>query len=79
MEFLKELLEIVPYKIHTILTDNGRQFTLFVRNKKSSLSIFDKLCEKEGIRHKLTKPFLYFLKNVSLDLIIDRKTYICYY
>ena len=57
VEFLKELLEIVPYKIHTILTDNGRQFTLPVRSKKSSLSIFDKLCEKEGIRHKLTKPY----------------------
>ena len=39
VEFLKELLEIVPYKIHTILTDNGRQFTLPVRSKKPSLSI----------------------------------------
>ena len=57
VEFLKELLEIVPYKIHTILTDNGRQFTIPVRSKKSSLSIFDKLCDKEGIRHKLTKPY----------------------
>ena len=57
VEFLKELLEIVPYKIHTILTDNGRQFTVPLRSKKSSLSIFDKLCDKEGIRHKLTKPY----------------------
>ena len=48
LEFLKELLKIVPYKIHTILTDNGRQFTLPVSSKKSSSSIFDKLCGKEA-------------------------------
>ena len=50
-------LEIAPYKIHTILTDNGRQFTVPVRSKKSSSSIFDKSCEKEEIKHKLTKPY----------------------
>ena len=25
--FLQQLIEIVPYRIHTILTDNGIQFT----------------------------------------------------
>ncbi|MCZ0932493.1 MAG: DDE-type integrase/transposase/recombinase [Oligoflexia bacterium] len=29
VEFLRELLKIAPYKIHTILTDNGGQFTSF--------------------------------------------------
>jgi hypothetical protein len=26
-EFLRNLLQAVPYKIHTVLTDNGIQFT----------------------------------------------------
>ena len=57
IQFLKELTNIVPYKIHTILTDNGRQFTSPGTNKKKTLHLFDKLCQKEGIRHRLTKPY----------------------
>ena len=82
VEFLKELLEIVPYKIHTILTDNGRQFTIPVRSKKSSLSIFDKLCEKEGIRHKLTKPYHPWTNGQveRMNRTIKKATvYLCYY
>ncbi|MBH1989248.1 MAG: hypothetical protein I8H75_02525 [Myxococcaceae bacterium] len=26
-EFLKRLVQVVPYKIHTLLTDHGAQFT----------------------------------------------------
>ena len=56
-QFLKELINIVPYKIHTILTDNGRQFTHLKTDKKKSLHVFDKICQKEGIRHRLTRPY----------------------
>lgn len=34
-EFLEHLLEVVPYKIHTILTDNGIQFAEQPRNRNS--------------------------------------------
>ena len=57
VQFLKELINIVPYKIHTILTDNGRQFTQLKTDKKKTLHIFDKMCQSEGIRHRLTRPY----------------------
>ena len=34
-EFLEHLLEVVPYRIHTILTDNGIQFAEQPRNRNS--------------------------------------------
>ena len=53
--FLKELLKVTPYKTHTILTDNGRQFTHLKTDKFVSEHIFDRLCKKESIQHRLTK------------------------
>ena len=53
--FLKDLLNITPYKIHTILTDNGRQFTHLKTDKWVSLHVFDRMCKKESIKHRLTK------------------------
>ncbi len=35
-EFLEHLLEMVPYRIHTILTDNGIQFADQPRNRKTA-------------------------------------------
>ena len=32
-EFLRNLIKAVPYKIHTILTDNGIQFTKRIADK----------------------------------------------
>lgn len=58
-EFLELLLETVPYQIHTILTDNGIQFAEEPRNRNTSISRpmrFDKICEANGIEHRLTKP-----------------------
>ena len=31
--FLQTLIEIVPYRVHTVLTDNGIQFTDLPRNR----------------------------------------------
>ncbi len=54
-QFLRNLVEVVPYKIHTILTDNGVQFT----NRKVDIHawthIFDRICDENKIDHRLTK------------------------
>ena len=55
-QFLKNLIEKVPYKIHTILTDNGAQFTNQSRNHRALPHIFDRVCEENGIEHRLTLP-----------------------
>ena len=58
-EFLETVLEAVPYKIHTILTDNGIQFCEQPRNRNTIYSRpmrFDIICEANGIGHRLTKP-----------------------
>lgn len=53
--FLKALIRTVPYKIHTILTDNGVQF-----ERGTGLTfphIFGRVCQENGIEHRLTKPY----------------------
>jgi len=58
-DFLTHLIEDFPFKIHTILTDNGAQFTYALLAEhlrpKNKVHIFDETCESAGIRHKLTK------------------------
>ena len=55
-EFLKNLIEKVPYKIYTILTDNGVQFTNQARNHRAFPHIFDRVGKENGIEHRLTLP-----------------------
>ena len=58
-EFLEYLLKAVPYRIHTILTDNGIQFAEQPRNRNTAWSRqmrFDMICEANDIEHRLTKP-----------------------
>ena len=58
-EFLEYLLKAVPYRIHTILTDNGIQFAEQPRNRNTASSRqmrFDMICEANDIEHRLTKP-----------------------
>jgi len=58
-EFLEHLLDDVPYRIHTVLTDNGIQFAEQPRNRNTPCSRqmrFDMICEANGIEHRLTKP-----------------------
>jgi transposase InsO family protein len=58
-EFLEHLLKAVPYRIHTILTDNGIQFAEQPRNRNTAWSRqmrFDMICEANNIEHRLTKP-----------------------
>jgi len=56
--FLKSLIRTVPYRIHTILTDNGVQF--IQREQGTSLTfphIFGRVALENGIEHRLTKPY----------------------
>ena len=52
--FLKYVIGRIPYKIHTILTDNGIQFTNISQGSKSTA--FDIICKENGIEHRLTQP-----------------------
>ena len=69
-DFLRHLIETVPYKIHTVLTDNGTQFTT-PGNKASAAPLikeaiekserfrahgFELACAQNDIDHRLTKP-----------------------
>ena len=54
-EFLKNLIKAVPYHIKTILTDNGAQFSSRSKNSFAPQHIFDRICEENGIEHRLTK------------------------
>ena len=59
VQFLEEVLIVVPYKLHTILTDNGIQFAEQPRNRNtiySRKSRFDMICDANKIEHRLTKP-----------------------
>ena len=58
--FLTALIEAVPYKIHTVLTDNGIQFTFPPRYTNGPTArfmthMFDMRCHENGIEHLLTK------------------------
>ena len=54
-QFLQELIDAVPYRIHTVLTDNGIQFTPRRRDIWDSGHIFDRVCGEHEIEHRLTK------------------------
>jgi transposase InsO family protein len=68
--FLRALITAVPYKIHTVLTDNGTQFTELAHFRSGAdkqqeaqhpeglylMHAFDYACEQHGIEHRLTKP-----------------------
>jgi transposase InsO family protein len=53
--FLRDLIKMVPYVIHIILTDNGIQFTNLAHHKYAGVHIFDRVCAEHGIDHRLTK------------------------
>jgi transposase-like protein len=56
--FLREVVQAFPYKLHTVLTDNGVAFTPNASTKWDlSRHIFDRVCDEHGIQHRLTKPY----------------------
>ena len=54
-QFLRGLIAAVPYRIHTVLTDNGVRFTPRKQDVWDSRHIFDRVCGQHGIEHRLTK------------------------
>ena len=69
-DFLRALLQAVPYRVHTVLTDNGQQFTT-PGNEASAAPLireaidrgeifrahgFELACAQSRIEHRLTKP-----------------------
>jgi len=54
-QFLRDLIAALPYRIHTILTDNGIQFTNRKQDRYAMEHIFDRVCSEHGIEHRLTK------------------------
>src|SRR3954447_10225783 len=58
--FLVALVKAIPYKIHTVLTDNGIQFRLPPRhangpNAPYMTHMFALRCREHGIEHRFTK------------------------
>ena len=58
--FLEALIAAVPYKIHTVLTDNGIQFRFAPRYANGPTAqyithMFDMRCREHGIEHRFTK------------------------
>jgi transposase InsO family protein len=58
--FLVALVAAVPYKIHTVLTDNGIQFRFAPRyddgpTARYMTHMFDMRCREHGIEHRFTK------------------------
>ena len=61
--FLRNVVEVFPYKIHIVLTDNGMAFADLPKNRDGpgrrffGPHIFDRVCIANGIEHRLTKPY----------------------
>jgi transposase InsO family protein len=61
VSFLEALIAAVPYRLHTVLTDNGIQFADLPKNRdgwtaRYRVHRFDQICRANGIEHRLTKP-----------------------
>src|ERR1041384_228798 len=59
--FLQNLVAALPYRINTVLTDNGLQFADLphIRHRRPArhrIHPFDEICRANGIDHRLTKP-----------------------
>jgi transposase InsO family protein len=69
-DFLRHLIEAVPYKVHTVLTDNGTHFTTpgnvasaaplikeaIAAGETFRAHSFESACARNDIDHRLTKP-----------------------
>lgn len=56
--FLQEVVKRFPFRIYTVRTDNGVEFTKrLISNKVNNKTIFEYGLEKFKIRHDLIKPY----------------------
>ncbi len=59
VDFMKRLIEVCPFKILRLQTDNGQEFTYkytSVLSDKPAEHPLDNFCESRGIAHKLIPP-----------------------
>ena len=58
--FLDRLLKEAPFKVSKVLTDNGKEFTdrfcATGEREPTGKHLFDKVCQKNKIEHRLIKP-----------------------
>jgi transposase-like protein len=54
-QFLSNLIEVIPYKIEKILTDNGIQFTNRSCDRHAMVHIFDRICMSHSMEHRVTQ------------------------
>ena len=61
---LESFLQAFGHPVHTILTDNGSEFTdrfgaarWHRRDRGTGAHPFDQVCQHHGVRHKLTRPY----------------------
>ena len=59
MRFLQHLIKVFPAPIECVQTDNGTEFTkrFSPNTQKENLTLFEAELMKQGIRHKLIRPF----------------------
>ena len=55
-EFLRRVLNKLPYKVRTVLTNNGVPFTSQAHQFLLGGHRFDRICREYGVAHRLTKP-----------------------
>jgi transposase InsO family protein len=60
--FLRSVVDAFPYRIHTVLTDNGVSFADQPRYRSGPTArirghAFDRVCHEHTIEHRLTKPY----------------------
>lgn len=60
-QFLRDLIDAFPYRLHTVLANNGVQFCYPPRYRDEPTArfvghLFNRICAENGIEHRLTKP-----------------------
>jgi hypothetical protein len=55
-EFLRRVLDQLPFKVHSVLTDKGVQYTPQAPQLLPGGHNFDRIWREYGVDHRLTKP-----------------------
>ena len=60
--FMASAVEAFPYRVHTVLTDDGVCFADGPRYRNGltaslRVHVFDRVCQEHGIKHRLTEPY----------------------
>ena len=56
VDFLRQVLSQIPYKVHKLLTDNGIQFRNLPHHTRVGRHPVGQLCDEWGIEQRFTKP-----------------------